>query len=704
MLLKQNDVFVVSDPRGDFPRRNDDGFGLYRADCRFLSAYELRLNGQAPVLLSNSVDRAYVATYQLVNPGIGPETKRVPRQTLSLWRKRFLHRGLHERIGLKNCSRAPVDVELELRFDADFRDIFEVRKYVVLPDLGTKEPLRRTDTGFVIGYEGKDGVHRATQIVLHPTPTLGRGRAVLPLRLAPHGSPKDTFVLVVDIFPLLGDEQPEPDQDFDSSLADLEYHYEVWNRSCTTFKSDNELLDQTLMWRNREDMRVLCDERPTGLLPTAGIPWYAVPFGRDAIITSVQSLALNPELAIGSLRYLAQHQGKEVNPYREEEPGKILHEIRFGELANLGKIPHTPYYGTVDATPLFLALMVELVQWTGDLDFCSELWDNAEAALQWIDRYGDLDGDGFVEYAARLDHGIRLKNRGWKDSDDSLLHEDGREPSPPIALVEVQGYVYQAKAGLARILRRLGRTQRAEELEEQALRLYRSFNDRFWMEDEKFYAQGLDGQKCQVSSITSNPGHCLWSGAITPERAAHVVRRLLQEDMFSGWGVRTLSEASTRSNPMSYHNGSIWPHDNSLIAAGMRRYGFNREAERIARSVLHACMRFPDDRIPELFCGFKRDRTFNSAPAEYLVSCSPQAWGAGSLFQFLQTLIGVEADMLNHRLRIDPVETSLFTLLRVEGMRVADGELDFTIRYPGGRPQVQVDRKPPAVKQLELPS
>ena len=699
VILKQNDVFVVSDPSGDIPAGDEAGMGLYMSDTRFLSLFELRLNGRRPILLNYSVGRAYVATFQLVNPALEPEvgSPAIPRQSLSLRRTRFVHHGMHERIGLQNCNRHPVRVELELRFDADFLDIFEVRGYQPLPMGGVREPAIRDETGFIFGYRGLDGVHRSTEVVFHPMPRVGAGRAVVPVSL----KPQETFVLLVDVLPTLGDEEPRPDFHFDAELEALERRYQAWNSSSTTFATDNETLDQELCWRNLEDLRVLCDEKPTGLVPTAGVPWYAVPFGRDALITSFQTLALNPELARGSLRYLAQHQGRRVDPEREEEPGKIFHEIRFGELARLGIVPHTPYYGTVDATPLFLMLLVELLDWTGDMDMLSELFPNVLAALDWIDNYGDLDQDGFVEYAQ---HGaIGVRNQGWKDSHDSLV-EKGVPAPLPAALVEVQGYVYHAKAGLARIFSRVGGLRaNAERLEAEAEALRKRFNNLFWMPEERYFAQALDRDKRQVSAVSSNPGHCLLSGIIDRRRADDVVNRLMAPDMFSGWGIRTLSTEAVSYNPMSYHNGSVWPHDNSLIAAGMRRYGFRREAELVARSVIEACLRFPDHRIPELYCGFFRDQRFGAGPGAYLVSCSPQAWGAGSLFHFFQTLTGVQADLTAGRLRIDPVETSLYHRLRVEGMRLGEGELDFTVECGEGV-RVKVDRVPPEVTRLELPA
>jgi glycogen debranching enzyme len=698
VILKHNDAVFVSDLAGDVPAGNDAGLGLYRSDTRFLSTYELRLNGRRPILLNHGVDRAYVATFQLSNPALEPVHggAAIPKQSLSLRRTRFVHNGVHERIGLQNCNRHAVEVTLELRFDADFLDIFEVRGYRPGRPMGTPEVPTKTETGLAFGYLGRDGVRRTTEVVFHPAPTVSRGTACVTVKLAPH----ETYVLLVDLLPTLGGVELDAEFHFDHALDALERTYQAWNASCTRLETDNESLDGGLLWRNLEDLRVLCEDRPTGLFPTAGVPWYAVPFGRDALITSIQTLALNPEVAVGSLRFLARHQGTKVDPYREEEPGKILHEMRFGELANLGQIPHTPYYGTVDATPLFLVLLVELLQWTADVDLLTQLSPNVMAALRWIDECGDLDGDGLLEYAQ---HGrIGVRNQGWKDSWDSLIEEHG-EPAPlPVALVEVQGYVYHAKSGLARIFRKLGRTGEAEKLEREAEELRRRFESRYWMPDERYYAQALDRDKLQVRSISSNPGHCLWSGIVDRERAGAVMARLMSEDMFSGWGIRTLSSDALSYNPMSYHNGSIWPHDNSIVAAGLRRYGFRDEAEQVARSVLEACMRFTDHRIPELFCGFTRDRRFHAGPGEYLVSCSPQAWGAGSLFHFIQVLAGVEVDMFENRLRIDPVDTTVYRRLRVEGMRVGDGEVDFTVECGEGV-RVSVDRSPAGL-QLELPA
>ena len=485
IILKENRVFVASNAVGDVPLGNELGLGLYHLDTRFLSGYELTLDGKRPILLSSSVDRAYVATFQLVNPAMESNGSRIPRQTVSLRRTRFVRRGLHERIGLQNCNPTPIELTLELRFEADFKDIFEIRGYHVEPELGEFDKPELTGTGFRFRYYGRDGVQRDTEVVFHtrhPGSEYGPGWGRFRLKLAP----QETFTLVVDVLPLLHGRGPHHDFDFDSELVFQEEKYKEWNRSCTELHTDNELLDAGVLWRSREDIRILCDDLPSGLFPTAGIPWYSVPFGRDGLITSIQTLGLNPDLARGTLRYLAEWQGSKVDEAREEEPGKIFHEIRFGELANLDLIPHTPYYGTVDATPLFLVTLVELIDWTGDVELLTELFPNIMAALAWCDRFGDMDGDGFIEYQQ---HGLLgVRNQGWKDSFDSLTHRDGTVAPLPAALVEVQGYVYAAKAGLARIFKRLGRRELAQRLEAESRELKRRFEQVFWDPALGFYA------------------------------------------------------------------------------------------------------------------------------------------------------------------------------------------------------------------------
>ncbi len=697
VVLKENRIMVVSDEMGDIPAGNSRGLGLYFSDTRFLSTYEFLLNGLQPILLSASVDESYVATFQMVNPVLELDEgkRRIPQQSLSIRRTRFIHGGLHERIGIQNCGSDPVDIELCLRVDADFLDMFDVRGTVGALHghesrvLGTRRAPQVTDSGITFGYDGRDRVYRQTQVIVDQRPTKSDAHS---LTYAHRLEPKQTISLMVDVIPSLGDDETVLTFLQEDALSALQESYRHWQDLTTTIKTDNAFLDRGLLRRSQMDLRILVEEFDTGLLPMAGIPWYSVPFGRDSLITSIQMLMVNPEIARGTLRYLAQHRGRAIDREREEEPGKILHELRYGELANLKLIPHTPYFGTVDATPLFLVCVVEMMDWLNDVDLFVELLPATLGALEWIDRFGDADGDGFVEYSERARGGVR--NQGWKDSSDSLLYPDGRPAELPAALVEVQGYVYQAKLGLSRILGRMGQAPLAERLAREAGELRRRFELKFWLEAEQFYAQALDRSKSPVPSITSNPAHCLWAGICDPERAELMRDRLMAPDMFSGWGIRTLSSKSPHYNPMSYHNGTVWPHDNSIAVAGLRRYRHAAAASQVIEGIMEAGFRMPNYRLPELFCGFRRDQRFNNGPAEYLVSCNPQAWGAGAAFHLLQTALGIVPDSTAGRLYLNPVPFGQAKTVEVIGMRVGTGKLSFTVAYKGGRPDVEILEKP----------
>ena len=694
IVLKENRIMMVSDEMGNIPAGNIYGYGLYHSDTRFLSTYEFRLNRLQPILLSSSTDESYVATFQMINPTLELEDgkRTIPQQVLSIRRSRFIYGGLHERIGIQNCGREPVDLEGELVFGADFLDLFEVKadsRGQVLRYLGKQRPLEGNAHGLSFIYDGLDGVIRRTEVVFHTPPThRHEGRVTWNFHL----ESKETRTLLIDVIPLLGESEPTLEYLYDDALLALQRSYRHWNDELTKVSTDNAFLGRGLLRRSQMDLRVLVEEFETGLLPMAGIPWFSAPFGRDALIASIQTLMINPEIARGTLRYLAAQQGRRVDLAREEEPGKILHEIRYGELANLKQIPHTPYYGSVDSTPLFLVCGVAMMDWLNDRDLFVELLPHFLHALRWIDEFGDLDGDGFIEYDERAKGGVR--NQGWKDSHDSLLYADGRPAELPAALIEVQGYVYQAKLGLSRILERMNEPQSAERLARDAADLRRRFELRFWMDREQFYAQALERHKAQIASITSNPGHCLWAGICDPERAELVGARLLAADMFTGWGIRTLSSASPHYNPMSYHNGTVWPHDNSIAAAGLRRYRRTAEASRVIDGIMEAGIRMPNYRLPELFCGFKRDQLFNTGPTEYLVSCNPQAWGAGAAFHVLQTGLGIVPDTTAGRVYISPLPLNGVRSVEVEGMRIGSGRLSFRVSYNGDRPHVDVGAQP----------
>ena len=472
--------------------------------------------------------------------------------------------------------------------------------------------------------------------------------------------------------------EPGSGAPFDDAIERLRDRYADFLRGATDIATSDARVDDLLV-RSALDLRALLDTAPTGPIPTAGIPWYAVPFGRDSLITGFETLVFQPDLALGTLRFLARHQGQRIDPFTEEEPGKIFHELRRGELARLGTVPHRPYYGTVDATPLFVCLFVEAVRWLADRAAYDELLPSALAALDWCDTYGDPDGDGFVEYSSGPDSPLR--NKGWKDSVASLSLSDGSPALLPAALVEVQAYVYRAKRGLADLARELGDGELAGRLTAEAVALQQRFEAAFWMEDEDCYAQALDANKRQVTAVTSNAGHALWAGIASRERAARLVERLMRPDMSTGWGIRTLSSAYPTYSPMSYHNGSVWPHDNALIVAGMTAYGHRDAAMEIVSAQLEAGRHLPEHRLPELFCGFARDRRYASRPTEYLVSCVPQAWSAAAPFLLLQSALGLRPGaVFGQAPVIDPVLPEGIDRIVVHRLRAAGGTWSSSVR------------------------
>jgi glycogen debranching enzyme len=487
-----------------------------------------------------------------------------------------------------------------------------------------------------------------------------------------------TKLFGITVLPIVEPEEPKP-KEFDVAVHELRRSYEEWERDSTQVVTDNEVYDQMLN-RCLRDLRALYTTTPGGAFLAAGIPWYVTLFGRDSMIASHQMLMISPEPARQVLEVLAASQGTKEDDWRDEQPGKILHELRTGELARAGIVPHSPYYGSVDSTPWFLILLGQYFRWTGDEAFVRSMLPNAEAALGWIDRYGDLDGDGFVEYKTRSQSGIR--NQGWKDSWDSVVHADGRLAEPPIALAEVQAYVYLAKLRIADAFSALGYRSRASDLVEQAATLRKRFNEVFWMEDEGFFAGALDADKRQVRTIVSNPGHGLYCDIVDREKAELLSRRLLTSDMFSGWGIRTMSMEAAAYNPMSYHNGSVWPHDNALIAAGLKRYGFPRWTNRVATALFDAAIYADYLRLPELFCGFTR-RSPNR-PVSYPVACSPQAWAAGAPFLMLQAMLGVSARGDEGLLTVNqPQLPPWLNTVELRNLRVGNSRLSLVFRREG---------------------
>ncbi|MGE5163062.1 MAG: glycogen debranching N-terminal domain-containing protein [Sphingobacteriales bacterium] len=676
--LKHGDTFAVVDSHGDIGASGGGQDGIFHADTRYLSRLELLLNGMQPLLLgSNLRDDNSVLTVDLTNPDMyfnGQLT--LARDTIHALRTLFVWRDcVYQRIALQNHGDARVKFSISVAFDSDFADLFEVRG-LHRDRRGTLQVRSDAPTGRVeILYEGLDDRKRRSVLAFEPPPAqlhkniatyifdLRSGeRCSICLRLACDG----------------GEQQSQPHGFFRSKIA-ASRELKSFVRQTATVVTSNEILNETLS-RSMADLYMLTTQTPEGRYPYAGIPWYSATFGRDGILTAIQMLCWDPSIAKGVLKRLSAYQATAKDPLRDAQPGKILHEMRLGEMAALGEIPFGLYYGSADSTPLFVLLFGLYVERTGDLATMCELWPNLLAALDWIDTYGDADGDGFVEYYRATERG--LTNQGWKDSHDAVFHEDGRLAEGPIALAEVQGYVFAAKQLAARCARRVGDEARAQRLESDAARLYERFNSAFWCDSIGTYTIALDGNKKPCCVRTSNAGQVLFSGIAEPMHATAVAKSLMGPQFFSGWGIRTVARDEARYNPMSYHNGSIWPHDNALIALGFSRYGFSDAADRVFSGLLQAAAYMEFRRLPELFCGFRRRR--GGGPTLYPVACSPQAWAAAAPFAMLQALLGLEFDPGANEIRLrQPHLPSFIKDLTIRGLRLGDATVDLALRGQG---------------------
>jgi glycogen debranching enzyme len=642
--LKHGDTFIVTDNFGDIGATAGGTDGLYHADTRFLSHLELSLNGSQPLLLgSNARDDNTLLAVDLTNPdyydGAGAQIV-LQKDIVHIARTMFLWNGsAYQRFAVRNHGDRPLALQIVLHFDSDFADLFEVR--------GLQRPRRGTVSRSVIGpdqallsYLGLDNVTRRTLLTFHPAPSeISPSKVSYRLVLAP-GESKPIFLAVsCNAEPGY---RPAP---FLRGLLAAHRELRAQSRGVATVETSNELFNEILC-RSAADLAMLVTETPQGAYPYAGIPWYSTTFGRDGIITALQMLWCNPGLARGVLRRLAALQAKTTNAASDAEPGKILHEMRAGEMAALGEVPFALYYGSVDSTPLFVLLAGLYFERTGDERTLRELWPAIEAALSWIDGPGDRDKDGFVEYFRQTDKG--LANQGWKDSHDAIFHADGRMATGPIALAEVQGYVFAAKQLAARCAERLGHTELARRLEGEAERLAERFDEAFWCPELETYALALDGDKQPCRVRTSNAGQVLFSGIARGDRASLVADGLINPRFFSGWGIRTVARGEVRYNPMSYHNGSIWPHDNALIALGLARYGLKRPVAQITRGLFEAATYMDLRRLPELFCGFQRER--RRGPTLYPVACAPQAWASATVFSLIEALLGLEFRPATHEI------------------------------------------------------
>jgi glycogen debranching enzyme len=688
VVIKDEDVFFLCKPDGRVPAEGEHGYGLYANDCRFLNGYELHLAGARPNDLVATAHEGFRAVFQLTNPDLHLEDGTlIPKERVSIKWERVIdaeHAALEDVLTFRNFGLAPIELPVSFTFRAEFDDVFAVRG--LLPErFGKLHRPRWRDGVLLFRYDGSDGYHRSTAIHFSEAPSATDGTTAH-FRLSIRPGESRPLILALDLAETraadAADPPWHPPPDIRHVEAVCRRSAAEWLSEHTAVTSDSPLLDRVLD-RSLRDLRALHSRLHGHEYFAAGVPWFVTLFGRDSLITALQMLAYDPRTAADTLRLLARLQGERVDEWRDEQPGKILHEYRDGEMARTGQIPHTPYYGSVDATPLFLILLAEHARWTGTLTLFEELRGHVERALVWIDRYGDADGDGYVEYASRSTNG--LVNQGWKDSGNAIVNAEGRLADPPIALVEVQGYVYRARQAVAELYRRAGDTARADELERAAAALRERFNRDFWLDELGCYVLALQGDKRPCAVASSNPGHALWAGIADPDKARRTVDRLLAPDLFNGWGVRTLSEHARGYNPLGYHLGTVWPHDNAFIAAGFRRYGFDAEALTVFRGILGAATYFAHYRLPELFAGFSREEY--GVPVRYPVACHPQAWAAGTAPYLVTTLLGLEPDAFAHRLHIvRPVLPPTVDWLELRRLRVGRGQADLRFERRGEGP------------------
>lgn len=690
VTVKNLDLYYVIGSDGQIPLRGEHGFGLYFHDCRFLGGYHMALAGEAPIVLASTAQKGYAALFELANPDL----QSIAKDELGVRWERILDAEqtcVREVVTIQNFGHEARDFPLTFQFRAGFEDVFTVRG-LVPRNLGRAERPAWRNGKLHLVYHGADGLRRTLAIAFSPPPDAARGTtAELRLKI-PAGGARAVAVTME-----LGEQteaaetahsSQRPSTKLDVLSASLEAKSREWLDGHTRFDSDSPPLN-SIMDRSLRDIAMLRSELGNRQYLAAGVPWFVALFGRDSLIVALEMLAFQPEMAAQTLRLLASFQGRRTDRWREEQPGRILHELRVGELARAGDVPHARFYGTVDATPLFLLLLGRHAAWTGDLALFRELQEPVERALEWIAKAGDDHGEGYLKYRSMSDKG--LVNQGWKDSADAIVRADGSRARPPIALVEVQGYVFAAKHAIADLYERAGQTDRARQLRNEAGRLQARFNRDFWLEDRDIFALALEARGRQVAVVSSNPGHALWTGIAEQDKGRRAVARLMRPDMFGGWGVRTLSTQERRYNPVGYHLGTVWPHDNALLCAGCRQYGEDDAALRIFAAIAEAAMHFRHHRLPEAMAGFSREDF--QAPVHYPVACHPQAWAAGAVPFLLATNLGLEPDAFAKRLRITrPRLPAFVNRIQLLGLRVGQGCVDLEFRRTTGAAEVDILR------------
>jgi glycogen debranching enzyme len=727
LTINHGSTFMVTDRRGEIAP--DQELGVFAQDTRFVGYYRWTIERQPWVLLTSSTTSYSEMRLVYTNPAMPalddplpglPQGKgrtfpgvrgNIPANQLGLVLTRDVDGTIAESVVVTNYSDMAVRFHLDLSIRADFVDLFDVKahRYFSRGDSVSTWHAAEDHWDLVVAYENGDFQRRFTYRVTESDspPRYENGRIEWTIHIPPAGRWCAEAVMFLDVGQ---GEGPTP-----GTSNRREDRLAAWNAHTTRMETSS-CTAGSIYRQAAEDMAALRIQVPDvpepEWVPAAGVPWFVTLFGRDSLIVSYQAISVYAPFARGALKQLAAFQATERDDWRDAQPGKILHELRQGELAHFELIPQTPYYGTADATPLYLILLHEAWKWTGDRKLLDTYLATAERCLQWIDQYGDLDGDGFQEYKTSSPQGY--ENQSWKDSGVAVVYPDGSQVKQPKALCEMQGYVYDAKLRMAEIYDAVGQTARAEELRHQAAALRQAFNARFWLDELGTYAFGLDPDKHPIATVASNPGHCLWSGIADSDKAARVVQRLLQPDMWSGWGIRTLSARNPSYNPFSYQNGSVWPHDNAIIAAGCKRYGRIEEATRIAEAIFDAAARFESYRLPELYAGV--DRADTVFPVQYLGANIPQAWAAGSIFMLVQTMLGLRADAPNGRLYVNPTLPTwlpdvALSNLQVGGARLSvsfwrannapDAETRWDVLDCSGAP-IEVLAEPPADQSVDL--
>jgi glycogen debranching enzyme len=688
LTLHHGTMVLVTNHSGEIRPKAEEG--LFYHDTRFLSQYNFIINGQPWLTVQSTRLGPRANRLHFTNSELrfldGPL---IPPDSIEFRVDREVANGMRERLLLRNNSSSPVSLRLRIRIDADFADLFDVHSHNFLSrgvrDSYWDEKLRR----LVIRYKNRD-FERAMVYQLngdHLEPHFSNGQILFSIELAP-GEPWFAENLALPVIGRVSQTDLGKGAE-EICFCAADPALDTWKESTTRLESSNYSVRMAYEQAIHDigSLRIHEHDYSRDIwVPAAGVPWFAALFGRDSLVVSYQDMLVSPELAIGTLSKLAELQAKVDDPFRDAEPGKIMHELRVGELAHFGLIPHTPYYGTADATILYLIVLSQLLRWTGDIALTGRFLETARRCLEWIDKYGDRDGDGFQEYKTRSEHGYR--NQGWKDSGDSVVYPDGRLVDPPIALCELQGFVYDAKLRMAELFELQGDRILPDRLRGQAQDLRRRFHQAFWLPQNGFIAYCLDAEKKPVATIASNPGHCLASGIVEPIAARIVAERLFQEDMWSGWGIRTLSSDNPAYNPFGYQRGAVWPHDNGFIAAGLHRYGFREQANRIAGGILDAASYFELYRLPELFAGLSR--TDNPFPVQYIYANTPQAWASGSIFHLLRTMLGINPVAHQGRLYLDPALPEWLDDVTLRDLRVGPATLSLRFKRAARKSSIEV--------------